>query len=49
MILDISWFVITDFQIKVLLGAAEYWQANASKEAALASGTGYVTVKRSLD
>jgi len=41
MILDISWFAITDFQSKVFLGAAEYWQANASKEAALANGTGY--------
>jgi programmed cell death 6-interacting protein len=39
--LDISWFAVTDFQSKCFQGAAEYWQAHASKEAAQAAGTGY--------
>lgn len=39
--LDISWFAVTDFQSKCFQGAAEYWQAHASKEAAMAAGTGY--------
>eukprot|EP01032_Pedospumella_encystans_P019684 gene19684-22384_t len=39
--LDSSWFAVTDFQCKCFQGAAEYWQAHASKEAALATGTGY--------
>lgn len=39
--LDSSWFAVTDFQSKCFQGAAEYWQAHASKEAALAAGTGY--------
>lgn len=39
--LDISWFAVTDFQSKCFAGAAEYWQAHASKEAAQAAGTGY--------
>jgi programmed cell death 6-interacting protein len=39
--LDISWFAVTDFQSKVLGAAAEYWQAQASKEAAVAAATGY--------
>lgn len=40
-ILDMSWFAISDFQAKCFLGAAEYWQALASKEAALQKGNGY--------
>lgn len=39
--LDISWFAVTDFQSKIFQGAAEYWQAHASKEAAQAVGSGY--------
>jgi programmed cell death 6-interacting protein len=39
--LDISWFAVTDFQCKLFDGAAEYWQAQASKDAALATGSGY--------
>ena len=39
--LDISWFAVTEFQSKCFQGAAEYWQAHASKEAAQAVGTGY--------
>jgi len=39
--LDISWFAVTDFQNKLFQGAAEYWQAQASKDAAQASGSGY--------
>lgn len=41
MVVDISWFAVSDFQAKCFLGAAEYWQAVASKEAALQKGTGY--------
>jgi programmed cell death 6-interacting protein len=39
--LDVSWFAVTDFQSKIFQGAAEYWQAHASKEAAQTVGTGY--------
>eukprot|EP01034_Spumella_vulgaris_P022324 gene22324-28444_t len=40
-LLDVSWYAITDFQSKCFHGAAEYWQAVASKEVALSKGTGY--------
>jgi programmed cell death 6-interacting protein len=40
-ILDISWFALADFQSKCFHGAAEYWQALASKELALQKGSGY--------
>lgn len=40
-ILDISWFAVPDFQSKCFKGAAEYWQALASKESALQRGSGY--------
>jgi len=40
-ILDSSWTAHTDFQCKCFAGAAEYWQAIASKEAAQAAGSGH--------
>lgn len=40
-VLDISWFAVSDFQCKCFKGAAEYWAALASKEAALQRGSGY--------
>eukprot|EP01039_Chlorochromonas_danica_P009105 gene9105-10051_t len=40
-ILDISWFAVSTFQANYFRGAAEYWQALASKESALQCGSGY--------
>lgn len=39
--IDKSWHTLTDFQCKCFQGAAEYWQATASKEIASQVGTGY--------
>jgi programmed cell death 6-interacting protein len=40
-ILDLSWFALTDFQSKVFMGAAEFWQSIAAKERAVEHATGY--------
>lgn len=39
--LDASWIHHMDFQRECFHGAAEYWQAHAVKEEALATGTGF--------